>query len=81
MRWQGIEKNDLLNTFISLTSLHMGDESITLIISANEIILVAICNTLIKGGIFTFFIGFKKAWKLLLLCLVIVASAVPALLI
>lgn len=66
---------------ITLTLLDMGGENLTESIAANGIILAAMTNTLIKGGIFTFFIGFKKAWKLFLFCFVVVASAVPALLI
>lgn len=66
---------------ITLALLDMGGESLTPTIAANGIILAAMSNTLIKGAIFTFFIGFKDAWKLLLFCVIVVLSAVPGLLI
>lgn len=64
---------------ITLALLDMGGESLTPTIAANGIILAAMSNTLIKGAIFTFFIGFKDAWKLLLFCVIVVLSAVPGL--
>jgi len=66
---------------ITLALLEMGGENTSPHVSAYRIVLSAMSDTLIKGGIFTFFIGFGKAWKLLLLYLVIVISAIPGLLI
>lgn len=66
---------------ITLALLDMGGENLSPHVSAYGIVLAAMSNTLIKGGIFTFYIGFGKAWKLLLLCLIIVVSAIPGLLI
>ncbi|MFH5831849.1 MgtC/SapB family protein [Halalkalibaculum sp. DA384] len=66
---------------ITLTLLDMGGENLGSNIAANGIILAAMTNTLVKGLIFTFFIGFKNAWKLLLFCLLIVVSALPGMLV
>lgn len=56
---------------ITLALLDMGGESVTSNVAAFGIVFAAISNTLIKGAIFTYFIGFGKAWKLLLLCTII----------
>lgn len=66
---------------ITLALLDMGGENLSPHVSAYGIVLAAMSNTLVKGAIFTFFIGFGKAWKLFLLFLIIVVSALPGLLI
>lgn len=64
---------------ITLALLDMGGENLSLHVSAYGIVLAAMSNTLIKGGIFTFFTGFKKAWKLWVFSLIVFLSAIPGL--
>lgn len=66
---------------ITLTLLDMSKENLVPEIASYGIILATITNTLVKAGIFTYFIGFKKAKKLLIICLVIALSSIPGFLI
>jgi len=65
---------------ITLTLLDMSKENLVHKIAAYGLILAAITNTLVKAGIFTYFIGYKKAKKLLFICLLIALSSLPGLL-
>jgi uncharacterized membrane protein (DUF4010 family) len=66
---------------ITLTLLDMSKENLVQHIAAYGVILATITNTLVKAGIFTYFIGYKKARKLLLICLIIALASLPGLLI
>lgn len=65
---------------ITLSLLQMGGEHLSQSAAANGIILAAITNTMVKGAIFAFFAGFQNAWKLLVLCALIIAAGIPGLL-
>lgn len=65
---------------ITLSLLQMGGEDLSKAVAANGIILASITNTLVKGVIFTFFLGIKDARKLLILCAMITISGIPGLL-
>lgn len=65
---------------ITLTLLDMSKENLVQHIAAYGVILATITNTLVKAGIFTYFIGYKKAGKLLVICLIIALSALPGIL-
>ncbi|MDX1586261.1 MAG: DUF4010 domain-containing protein, partial [Balneolaceae bacterium] len=62
---------------ITLTLLDMSKEDLANNIAAYGVILASITNTLVKAGIFIWFIGYKRAKKLLLICALIVLSSVP----
>lgn len=62
---------------ITLSLLDMSNEELLQKTAARGLILAAITNTLIKAGIFTYFIGYKKARKLLLISGIIALSALP----
>ena len=62
---------------ITLSLLQMGGDSLSDATAGTGLILVAISNTFIKGMIFAFYSGIKKALKLLLLCGIIILSAIP----
>ncbi|MDX1637720.1 MAG: MgtC/SapB family protein [Balneolaceae bacterium] len=64
---------------ITLSMLDMGGDHLSAIVAGRGIVLATIANTMVKGAIFTFFIGFREAWKLLLYCGLIAAAAIPGL--
>ncbi|NGP76563.1 MgtC/SapB family protein [Balneolaceae bacterium YR4-1] len=66
---------------ITLTLLDMSEENLPGEIAAYGLILATITNTLVKAGIFTYFIGYKRAKKLLVICLIIALSSLPGFLI
>jgi len=66
---------------ITLTLLDMSKENLLPTIASYGIVLATVTNTLIKAGIFTYFIGLKKAKKLLAICIIIALSSIPGLLI
>lgn len=58
---------------ITLSLLQMGGEALSQTSAAKGVVLAAITNTLVKGGIFVFFAGFGRVWKALLLLSIIAA--------
>jgi len=62
---------------ITLSLLQMGGDSLSDATAGTGLILVAISNTLIKGVIYAFYSGIKEALILLLLCGLIILSAIP----
>lgn len=62
---------------ITLSLLQMGGDTLSNSTAVKGLVLVAISNTFIKGIIFAFYSGIKKALKLLVLCGIIVVTAIP----
>lgn len=65
---------------ITLSLLNMSGEQLVRGVAANGIVLAAVTNTLVKGAIFSFFIGIRDAWNLILFCGIIAAAGIPGLL-
>jgi len=65
---------------ITLSLLKISGQNLSLSAAGNGIVLATITNTLIKGGIFSFFAGIKNTRKLWAFCGIITASAIPGLL-
>ncbi len=65
---------------ITLSLLNMSGTNLVQTVVTTAIVLATVANTLIKGGIFTFFIGIKEAWKLLAYCCIIAVASIPGLL-
>lgn len=65
---------------ITLTLLDKSKENLLPAIASYGIVLATITNTLVKAGIFTYFIGLKKARKLLVICIIIAFSSITGLL-
>lgn len=65
---------------ITLSLLNMSDESPVQTAAATGIVLATITNTLVKGAIFTYFIGIKEAWKLIIYCCIIAVAGITGVL-
>jgi len=63
---------------ITLSLLKMGGNELSQPIAGNAIVLASISNTLVKGAIFAIFTGVKSAWRLMMFCVIIIATGIPA---